>query len=309
MGCGLLSAVPAMLTQVLGSPFKMYIKRSFGMPTTLKKGTRTLEECQRLCRRESTCNGIQRNDGSCELLVDPLCNFETSFAAKGGQWTVQNRVAFDPELRRDAAKAVAPLPPVISTANYFQHQDSNVGTWGGVKLARVSVDPHITIFFRKVGGFGGALDIWLADSMPDNGAEWSNQPVQHKCLEWAGLKNLETKEAVCQGRGTHLILKPSHPSSARLEFARVLVKAPKILGTWCMESDTLFVSPEGSDDNKGSDASRPLLTVQHAVNVAADSGTTIRLGPGTFRGNELLPTGQIPIALADHIVSPSQWDD
>ena len=37
-------------------------------------------------------------------------------------------------------------------------------------------------------------------------------------------------------------------------FARVLVKAPKILGTWCMESDTLYVSPEGSDDNKGSDA-------------------------------------------------------
>ena len=39
--------------------------------------------------------------------------------------------------------------------------------------------------------------------------------------------------------------------------------------------------------------------------MAADSGTTIRLGPGTFRGNELLPTGrQIPVALADHIVEP-----
>ena len=50
--------------------------------------------------------------------------------------------------------------------------------WWGVKLARVSVDPHITIFFREVGGFGGAFDIWLADSMPANGAEWSNQPVQ-----------------------------------------------------------------------------------------------------------------------------------
>ena len=44
------------------------------------------------------------------------------------------------------------------------------------------------------------------------------------------------------------------------------------------------MSPEGSDDNKGSDASRPLLTVQHAVNVAADSGTTIRLGPARFEG-------------------------
>ena len=41
------------------------------------------------------------------------------------------------------------------------------------------------------------------------------------------------------------------------------------------------------------------------MNLAADSGTTIRLGPGTFRGNELLPTGrQIPVALADHIVEP-----
>ena len=58
-------------------PFKMYIKRSFGMPTTLKKGTRTLEECQRLCRRESTCTGIQ-HDGSCELLVDPHCDFSES---------------------------------------------------------------------------------------------------------------------------------------------------------------------------------------------------------------------------------------
>ena len=140
--------------------------------------------------------------------------------------------------------------------------------------------------------------------MPANGAEWSNQPVQHKCLEWTGLEDWETKEAVCEGRGTHLILKPSDPSSARLEFARVLVKAPKILGTWCMESDTLYVSPEGSDDNKGEDPSRPLATIQHAVNMAADSGTTIQLGPGTFRGNELLPTGwQIPVALADHIVN------
>ena len=99
----------------------------------------------------------------------------------------------DPELRWDAVKAVAPLPPVISTANHFQHQDSNVGNWWGVKLARVSVDPHITIFFRKVSGFGGALDVWLADSMPDNGAEWSNQPVQYKCLEWTGLENWETR--------------------------------------------------------------------------------------------------------------------
>ena len=93
----------------------MYIKRSFGMPTTLKKGTRTLEECQRLCRRESTCTGIQ-HDGSCELLVDPHCDFSESFKETGGDWTIQSRVAFDPELRRDAAKAVAPLPPVISTA-------------------------------------------------------------------------------------------------------------------------------------------------------------------------------------------------
>ena len=68
----------------------------------------------------------------------------------------------------------------------------------------------------------------------------------------------------------------------------MLVKAPQILGTWCMESDTLYVSPAGSDDNKGSDASRPLLTVQHAVNVAADSGTTIRLGPGTFPLDDMI---------------------
>ena len=96
----------------------------------------------------------------------------------------------------------------------------------------------------------------------------------------------------------------SDPSSARF-VCRVLVKAPKILGTWCMESDTLYVSPEGSDENKGSDASRPLATIQHAVNLAANSGTTIRLGPGTFRGNELLPTGwKIPVELADHIVEP-----
>ena len=166
----------------------MHIKRSFGMPTTLKKGTRTLEECQRLCRRESTCTGIQ-HDGSCELLVDPHCDFSESFKETGGDWTIQSRVAFDPELRRDAAKAVAPLPPVISTANYFQHRDSNVGNWWGVKLARVSVDPHITVFFRGVGGFGGALDVWLADSMPDNGAEWINQPVQHKCFEWTDFRH------------------------------------------------------------------------------------------------------------------------
>ena len=89
----------------------MYIKRSFGMPTTLKKGARTLEECQRLCRRESTCTGIQ-HDGSCELLVDPHCDFSESFKEETGQWTVMSRPAFDPELRRDAAKAVAPLPPV-----------------------------------------------------------------------------------------------------------------------------------------------------------------------------------------------------
>ena len=135
----------------------MYIKRSFGMPTTLKKGTRTLEECQRLCRRESTCTGIQRNDDQCELLVDPLCNFRLRLQQQAANGPSKIRPAFDPELRRDAAKAVAPLPPVISTANYFQHQDSNVGNWWGVKLARVSVDPHITIFFREVGGFGGGF--------------------------------------------------------------------------------------------------------------------------------------------------------
>ena len=109
----------------------------------------------------------------------------------------------------------------------------------------------------------------------------------------------------CEGRGTHFILKPSDPSFARLEFARVLVKAPKIFGTWCMESNMLYVSPEGSHENKGEDPAKPLATIQHAVNLAADGCTTIRLGPSTFRGNELLPTGwKIPVALADHIVEP-----
>ena len=77
---------------------------------------------------------------SCELLVDPHCDFKTSFAETGGQWTVQSRAAFDPELRRDAAKAVAPLPPVISTANYFQHEGDEtnvaavVGSQAGARL-------------------------------------------------------------------------------------------------------------------------------------------------------------------------------
>ena len=126
-------------------------------------------------------------DDSCVLLMDPNCEFSKSFKDTTGQWTIKSRAAFDPELQRDATKVVAPLPPVISTASYFQHQESNMGNWWGVKLARVTVDPHFIIFFREVGRFGGALDIWLADSMPDNGAEWSNQPVQHKCLEWTGL--------------------------------------------------------------------------------------------------------------------------
>ena len=106
----------------------------------------------------------------------------------------------------ETAKAVAPLPPVISTANYFQHKDSNVGNWWeqwwGVKLARVSVDPHITVYFREVGGFGGALDIWLADSMPVNDADRINQPVQHKCLEWTGLEDWETKENLAEEQYT-----------------------------------------------------------------------------------------------------------
>ena len=68
--------------------------------------------------------------------------------------------------------------------------------------------------------------------------------------------------------------------------------------------------PEGSGDNKGVDAARPLATIQHAVNMAGDSKTTIRLGPGTFRGNELLPTGwKIPVALADHIAEPVSMRD
>ena len=68
------------------------------------------------------------------------------------------------------------------------------------------------------------------------------------CGEW-NVADWDTKEAVCEGRGTHLIMNAGDINL--LKFARVLVKAPKILGTWCMESDTLYVSPEGSDDNKG----------------------------------------------------------
>ena len=146
------------------------------------------------------------------------------------------------------------------------------------------MDPLITIFFRGVVEFGGAIDVWLADAMPEGGTLWADKPVDlQPCAELRDVAKWDTKEVVCEGRGTHLILTPGADKS-QLRFARVVVKAPQILGTWCMESDTLYVSPEGSDDNKGSDASRPLLTIQHAVNLAADSGTTIRLGPGTFRG-------------------------
>eukprot|EP00946_MAST-07B_sp_MAST-7B-sp1_P003443 g3443.t1 len=280
----------------------------FKVTTALKKGNRTLEECQRLCRRESTCIGMQinSNDNSCELLVDSHCDFETAFAATGGQWTVQSRATFDPELHRDAAKAVLPLSREISTSHYFQHRGNEEKwwkQWWGVKLARVSVDPHIIIFLRDVGGFGGDIDVWLATTMPQGGTLWMKPDNMQPCAQLRGVANWDTEEVVCEGRGTHLIITPADENS-QLMLARVVVKAPKILGTFCMDSDTLYVSPDGSDDNKGEDPSKPLATIQHAVNMASDSGTTIRLGPAQWRhidqGVMALPTSIFGFQKQEH---------
>ena len=109
--------------------------------------------------------------------------------------------------------------------------------------------------------------------MPANGAvEQSAGAAQMSGMDRS--EDWETKEAVCEGRGTHLILKPSDTVSARLEFARVLVKAPEILGTLHGKRHSLR-EPRGQRRQQGEDVSRLPATIQHAVNMAADSGTTI----------------------------------
>ena len=221
---------------------------------------------------------------------------------------MQSRAHFDPDFHRDASKAVAPLPPSLRNALYFQ-SEKEANSWWGVKLARLSVDPLVTVYFYHTAIFDRAIDVFIANGMPENGEEWSisTKPSQlSRCIEWNDIQDYDTRQGVCEGRGTHIILRPANTQNAyTLRFYRVVVEAPTILGTRCMKGDTLYVSPDGDDDaNRGDSPTSPLRTIQHAVNVAR-ANDTIKLSKGVFRGNSLLPVGmRIPAALADHVVAP-----
>ena len=202
---------------------------------------------------------VFKDDGSCELLVDPHCDFRDFVCSN--RWPMDRpksrrfRPRAPPRRRQSRGAAAARDLDGQLLPTRRQQCGQLVGSQAGPRLCGSS---HHHFLSRSGWVWRGLQRIsgWPTQCQPtvQSGAI---KPVQHKCLELrTGLEDWETKEAVCEGRGTHLILKPSDPSSARLEFARVLVKAPKILGTWCMESDTLYVSPEGSDDNKGSDPLR-----------------------------------------------------
>lgn len=52
----------------------------------------------------------------------------------------------------------------------------------------------------------------------------------------------------------------------------------------------LYVSPDGKDDNDGLSPEKPFKSVQHAINMAVEPGTTIVLAPGEYR-----PTARINI--------------
>jgi len=53
----------------------------------------------------------------------------------------------------------------------------------------------------------------------------------------------------------------------------------------CLASaQTIFVSPEGSDSNDGRSPKRPVQTLQHAADIAAESSSSIVALPGNYYG-------------------------
>lgn len=60
----------------------------------------------------------------------------------------------------------------------------------------------------------------------------------------------------------------------------------------------LYVSPEGSDANSGSEASRALRTLQEALQ-RAQPGNQVRVAPGTYQGSGLRPGANVTIAGSD----------
>ena len=71
------------------------------------------------------------------------------------------------------------------------------GSSGGA--SRVSVDPHITIFFREVGGFDGDVNMYLTDSMPDRRRVVDNKPSDlQPCADGQVVADWDTKEVVCE---------------------------------------------------------------------------------------------------------------
>ena len=90
--------------EIWGKAFKMFVRRKFAIEPRIQIGTCSLQVCQQMCEQDSTCVGIQHN-GDCELLVDPLCKFSSSFdGSNDGDWDVQSRAYFDPDRKRDASK-------------------------------------------------------------------------------------------------------------------------------------------------------------------------------------------------------------
>ena len=67
--------------QSVGYSFTLYIKRL--RPRKIKAGKLTFRDCQLLCLRDSTCNGLRHNGHVCDLLIDPTCDYMSSFTATG----------------------------------------------------------------------------------------------------------------------------------------------------------------------------------------------------------------------------------